>query len=96
VGAGQRLRFGVHGLINHLQAFGDFFAILPAAEVQGMAHEVRDAGLDRGVGIGSIDRVRCPAGVCLQTPRGREALEAVHNGNQDIFQPTIFEVIHDG
>ena len=29
---------------------GDGLAILPAAEVQGMAHQMHDAGLDGGVG----------------------------------------------
>ncbi len=40
----------IRGLINPLQIIGDGLAILPAAEVQGMAHQMHDAGLDRGLG----------------------------------------------
>ncbi len=38
-----------------------------------MAHQMPDAGLHRGIGIGRVDGIR-------------EAFEAVHNGNQDVFQ----------
>ena len=36
----------IRGLINPLQIFGDVFAILPSADVQGMAHQMHDSGLD--------------------------------------------------
>ena len=48
-----------------------------------MAHKVDDAGLHGGVRIGGVDRFR-------------KAFVAVHHGNQDVFQPAFFEVIHDG
>ncbi len=33
---------------------------------------------------------------CIGIDCIRETLEAVHNGDQDVFQPAIFEIIHDG
>ena len=38
----------IGGLINPLQVLGDILVILPSAEVQGMAHQMHDAGLDCG------------------------------------------------
>ncbi len=36
----------IYGLINSLEILGDVFAILPSAEVQGMAHQMHDTRLD--------------------------------------------------
>ena len=72
----------IRSLINPLQAFGDLLAIFPAAEVQGMAHKVHDAGLHCGVREGRVDGVR-------------EALEAVNNGDEDVLHPPVAQVVHD-
>ena len=58
----------VGGLIDALQAFGDFFAIFPAAEVQGVAHQVNDTGLHRSLWESCVDGVW-------------EAFEAVNYGD---------------
>jgi len=50
--------------------------------------------LDRRVREGRVDGVHCPAVVCLQTMRGREAFEAVNNGNQDVFDAAIAQIVH--
>jgi len=79
-------RFGgfliVNGLIYPLQAFGDLLAIFPAAEVQGMANQMHDTGLHRGIREGCVDGIR-------------EALEPVNDGDQDVLQPSVFEIVHN-
>ncbi len=45
----------VRGQVNPAQIFSDILAILPATEVQRVAHQVDDAGLHRGVGEGCVD-----------------------------------------
>ena len=60
------------GLINPLQILGDILTILPPTEVQGVAHQMHDAGLDGRL------RKRCVDGI-------RKALEAVNDGDQDVF-----------
>jgi len=46
-----------------------------------MAHQMHDAGLDGGIREGRIDRIR-------------EALEAVHDRDQDVFYAAIAQVVH--
>jgi len=47
-----------------------------------MAYKVHNTGLHSGVGKGRVDRIR-------------EAFQAVYNGNQDILQAPVPQVIHD-
>ena len=47
------------------------------AEVQGVTHQMYDAGLDSGLREGGRDRLR-------------EALEAVHYRNQNVLHPQVF------
>jgi hypothetical protein len=75
----------IRGLITPLQVLGDVLAILPAAEVQRVAHQMHDTGLHCGVGESRVDSVRealeavqCSAVVCLQTRRG-------DNGDQNVL-----------
>ncbi len=65
---------GGGGLINLAQISGHIFAIIPSAEVQGMAQQMHNAGLDGGIWEGLRDRIR-------------EAFEAIHYDNQDTLDP---------
>lgn len=47
-----------------------------------MAHKVHDAGLHSLIGESCVDGVR-------------DALEAVYNGDQDIFYTSVAQVVHD-
>ena len=47
-----------------------------------MAHKVHDTGLNRRIGESCVDGVR-------------EALEAINDGNQDILQAPVLQIIHD-
>ena len=71
----------IGGLINSLKIFGDILTVLPPAEVQRMAHQMHDAGLDGGIQERGIDGVW-------------EAFEAVYNGDQDIFYAPIAQIVH--
>ena len=46
-----------------------------------MAHQMHDAGLDRGVREGSCDRLG-------------EALQPVHNGDQNVLHPSVLQLVH--
>jgi len=71
----------IGGLINPFEILGDVLAILPAAEVQRMAHQMHDARLDSRVGKGRVDGVR-------------EALEAINDGDQDVFDAPVAQIVH--
>ena len=62
----------IGGLINPLEVLGDDLAIFPTAEVQGMAHQMHDAGLDGRIGKGCVNGVR-------------EPFEAVYDSDEDVF-----------
>ena len=62
---------GGWGLVNPAQIGGDGFAVFPGAEVQGMAHQMDDTGLHRGLWKGRRDRLR-------------EAFQ-VHDGDQHVL-----------
>ena len=47
-----------------------------------MAHEMHDTGLHGSIREGRVDRVR-------------EPLETVHDGNQDILNASVLQIIHD-
>ena len=64
--------FGGRCAINLAQISGHNLAIFPGAEVQRMADKMHDAGLHSGLWKGRCDRLR-------------EALQAVHNSDQDVL-----------
>lgn len=67
--------------VNRAQINGHGLAILPGAEVQGMTHQMHDAGLDSGLREGRRD--------CLG-----KAFQAVHNGDQDVLNPAVLQLVH--
>ena len=69
-------RLGIHGRVDPLQALGHLLAVFPSAEVQGMAHQMHDAGLHSGLRESRVDGVR-------------EALEAVNDSDEDVFDAAI-------
>ena len=73
---------GVNGAVDCLERRGHDLAILVGYEGEALAEQMNDAGLD--------DRLREHRG-----DRLREALQAVDDGEQDIVDAAVFELVHD-
>lgn len=58
---------------------GDGPAVLVTGEVHGMAQEVDDASLNPRLGKGRVDSLR-------------EALQPVHDGDEDVLDATVAQV----
>ena len=68
---------GVLGPVDLLQRRCDSLAVLVGNEVQRIADQVNDAGLDLGLWKHRGDRLR-------------KALQAIDDGDQDVFEPRFF------
>ena len=67
---------------NLLQRRCDSLAVLVGNEVQRIADQVNDAGLDLGLWKHRGDRLR-------------KALQAIDDGDQDVFDAAVLQLVHD-
>ena len=74
-------QFGNCRLVNPAQVGRHGFAVLPGAEVQGMAHQMHDAGLNGGLREGGRDRFG-------------KALKPIDDGDEDILNPAVLQLVH--
>ena len=73
---------GVSGAIDFAEFGDDGFAVLPGHEIQRIADEMDDAGLNRDLRKDRLDRLR-------------EALQAIDDGDQDILGAASLQIVHD-
>jgi len=72
----------VHGAIDGLERRRYSFAILVGDEVEAVTQKMDDAGLDRRRWKDGEDRLR-------------KALQAVDDGDENVLDATVFQLVHD-
>jgi hypothetical protein len=83
----ESIKFGLGyiggwGAVNPAQVGGHHLAVLPGAEVQRMAHQMYDAGLDHRVREGFCNRLG-------------EAFQTIHDGDQDVLDAPVLQLVHN-
>jgi len=73
---------GINGPVNVLESCGDRLAVFPGDEIETVAQQMHDAGLHR--------RLRKDGGNRIGKP-----FEAVDDGDQDIIDTTVLQLVHD-
>jgi hypothetical protein len=73
---------GVLGPVDLLQRHCDSLAVLVGNEVQRIADQVNDAGLDLGLWKHRGDRLR-------------KALQTIDDGDEDVFDAAVLQLVHD-
>jgi hypothetical protein len=73
---------GINGSVDTLERSRNRLSVFPGDEIEAVAQQMDDASLDRRLWENGGDRLG-------------EALEAVDNRDQDIFDAAVFQLVHD-
>jgi hypothetical protein len=72
----------IDGPVNLFESGGNRLAVFPGHEIEAMAQQLKNAGLDH--------HLRKDGGNCVGKP-----FEAVDDGDQDVLDTTVFQLVYD-